>query len=185
MEGVACCTEAFLRPALRWFFCIFMFPGSHTLTYLSLTSQPPQPAQAASQFPPVSLGSSPSLLYDGRLITVMGWGRTEDGSPATVLHDVNLLYVPSTTCNNQQMWNGNILPSMFCAGGGVFDSCDVSSQLVVLCLSYYRIFGCELASRPSSSQPLSFLSLPPPRATLVAPPSSTAARLLPTCRWGL
>ena len=80
-----------------------------------------------SRFPPVKLIGPTDILYDSRVLTVMGWGRTETGEKASSLNHVDLLVVPSDQCNREEQWNAAVKDTMFCAGGSIFDSCDGDS----------------------------------------------------------
>lgn len=65
----------------------------------------------------------------GKTLTVSGWGRLEtDGHLPSVLHTVDVPFVPNTECN--EAYSGRITEVMLCAGnvveGGV-DSCQGDS----------------------------------------------------------
>jgi transmembrane serine protease 11D len=61
---------------------------------------------------------------------VTGWGATAEGAPGTVdLLGAEVPIVSNATCNKPDSYNGDVLPSMMCAGkatGGV-DSCQGDS----------------------------------------------------------
>eukprot|EP01025_Chloroclados_australasicus_P025697 TRINITY_DN2563_c0_g1_i12.p1 TRINITY_DN2563_c0_g1~~TRINITY_DN2563_c0_g1_i12.p1 ORF type:complete len:627 (+),score=90.53 TRINITY_DN2563_c0_g1_i12:494-2374(+) len=78
-----------------------------------------------SRFNPVMLAQNERLLSDDMEMTVMGWGRTEETQKANVLQYVGIKFVEREECN--LLWEGAVLPSMFCAGGGEYDACDGDS----------------------------------------------------------
>lgn len=45
-----------------------------------------RPLQEPSRFQPVQLSLNSNVLYDGRVLTVIGWGRTESGDKVRVAH---------------------------------------------------------------------------------------------------
>jgi hypothetical protein len=94
--------------------------ASHDIALLQL--------ERASLHPPVRISFDPDLLtVPGRTLTVAGWGRTENGRPAVALNAVDVSLVSNATCNAPTAWNGAVLDSHICAGGGIFDACDGDS----------------------------------------------------------
>jgi transmembrane serine protease 11D len=82
-----------------------------------------------------------TLLADGTNVCVSGWGATAEGGPGAIdLLGAELPTVSSTVCNKPESYNGDILPTMFCAGkqeGGV-DSCQGDSGGPVSATVYGR-----------------------------------------------
>ncbi|CAG9467315.1 unnamed protein product [Pedinophyceae sp. YPF-701] len=76
---------------------------------------------------PVAAATDPGMPNDGHVVTVLGWGRTETGRRADRLNHVDIMVTGDAACNSPQAWDGAITPAMFCAGGGIFDSCDGDS----------------------------------------------------------
>ena len=65
----------------------------------------------------------------GVLGTVIGWGVTETGGPSSILREVNVPMISSTTCNAPESYDGTIKFDMICAGfdSGGKDSCQGDS----------------------------------------------------------
>eukprot|EP01025_Chloroclados_australasicus_P048049 TRINITY_DN5431_c0_g2_i1.p1 TRINITY_DN5431_c0_g2~~TRINITY_DN5431_c0_g2_i1.p1 ORF type:complete len:582 (+),score=55.95 TRINITY_DN5431_c0_g2_i1:64-1809(+) len=112
-----------------------------------------------SRVPWVQLAVNEDNLYVGADMMVMGWGRTEDGSRADVLQHVKMDFVAEEECNS--LWNGAVLDSMFCAGGGAFDACDGDSggpivlrgkdneeDIQIGIVSWGRSMSCGVEGRP-------------------------------------
>eukprot|EP01026_Neomeris_dumetosa_P045335 TRINITY_DN3839_c0_g1_i2.p1 TRINITY_DN3839_c0_g1~~TRINITY_DN3839_c0_g1_i2.p1 ORF type:complete len:613 (-),score=87.26 TRINITY_DN3839_c0_g1_i2:586-2424(-) len=78
-----------------------------------------------SRFNPVVIAANERLLSTKSELMVMGWGRTEEADKANVLQYVGMDYVEREECN--LLWEGAVLASMFCAGGGDYDACDGDS----------------------------------------------------------
>jgi secreted trypsin-like serine protease len=78
----------------------------------------------------IALADAKTDLKDGTNMCVSGWGATAEGGPGAIdLLGAEVPVVPTTVCNEPASYNGEILPSMFCAGrkdGGV-DSCQGDS----------------------------------------------------------
>jgi secreted trypsin-like serine protease len=74
-------------------------------------------------------GQEARLFGDGALVTVAGWGLTENGQPASTLRHVGLKTVPRTICNRPESYGGYISNNMTCAGfaEGQKDSCQGDS----------------------------------------------------------
>eukprot|EP01026_Neomeris_dumetosa_P081971 TRINITY_DN9302_c0_g1_i11.p2 TRINITY_DN9302_c0_g1~~TRINITY_DN9302_c0_g1_i11.p2 ORF type:complete len:429 (+),score=50.26 TRINITY_DN9302_c0_g1_i11:99-1385(+) len=112
-----------------------------------------------SKFAPVQLAKNEDLLFEGVDLMVMGWGRTEQGSRADVLQNVKMEFVGEEECN--RLWEGAVLDSMFCAGGGQFDACDGDSggpiifhgsdsnkDIQIGIVSWGRSMACGVEGRP-------------------------------------
>jgi secreted trypsin-like serine protease len=67
---------------------------------------------------------------DGTSACVSGWGATAEGAPGSLdLLGVNVPTISNDLCNAPASYNGDVLPSMLCAGrdiGGI-DSCQGDS----------------------------------------------------------
>ena len=78
----------------------------------------------------IPLADAQTELADGMEACVSGWGATAEGSSGSIdLLGALVPVVSNTVCNEPQSYNGDILPSMLCAGkeqGGV-DSCQGDS----------------------------------------------------------
>jgi secreted trypsin-like serine protease len=75
------------------------------------------------------IGAGAELL-DGAEACVSGWGATSEGGPGSIdLLGVLVPIASNAMCNDSQSYNGDILPSMLCAGqqGGGIDSCQGDS----------------------------------------------------------
>merc|ERR1719315_246852 len=66
----------------------------------------------------------------GGQVTVSGWGRlSSGGSSPDTLQMVRVPFISDQTCNKREVYNGDILETMICAGklGGGKDSCQGDS----------------------------------------------------------
>ena len=78
---------------------------------------------------PICLPISPEIAnknYDGKMLTVAGWGLTENGTTSDVKLKVELDGVPLGDCNNTYRRRRIVLTNrQLCAGGGSLgkDSC--------------------------------------------------------------
>eukprot|EP01024_Parvocaulis_polyphysoides_P007563 TRINITY_DN12248_c2_g1_i1.p1 TRINITY_DN12248_c2_g1~~TRINITY_DN12248_c2_g1_i1.p1 ORF type:complete len:613 (-),score=59.33 TRINITY_DN12248_c2_g1_i1:489-2327(-) len=123
-----------------------------------------------SRFNPVVLATNERLLSSDVQMTVMGWGRTEVAEKANVLQYVDIEFVDREECNI--LWEGAVLPSMFCAGGGEYDACDGDSggpiivpggeglpDIQVGLVSWGRSKLCGVAGRPGVYTNLGFMKI--------------------------
>jgi transmembrane serine protease 11D len=78
----------------------------------------------------IALADAKTDLGDGTTMCVSGWGAISEGGPGAIdLLGAEVPIVSTPVCNAPASYNGDILPSMFCAGkkeGGV-DSCQGDS----------------------------------------------------------
>jgi len=85
-----------------------------------------------SEYPPIRLNSQESVPTRDEELTVIGFGTlSESGSYVpSRLQQVNINYIPTSTCNRRNSYNKSVRDStMFCAGTGVGgkDSCQGDS----------------------------------------------------------
>ncbi len=93
-----------------------------------------RPVAATTKTKTISLytGANP---VEGTNLIISGWGVTEEKGryQSQNLMAAYVPYVSNARCNGQDSYNGNILPSMLCAGGGKADTCrgDSGGPLVI------------------------------------------------------
>jgi transmembrane serine protease 11D len=78
----------------------------------------------------IQLAGAETEVADGTEACVSGWGATAEGSPGSIdLLGAMVPVVSNAVCNQPQSYNGDILPSMLCAGhaAGGIDSCQGDS----------------------------------------------------------
>jgi secreted trypsin-like serine protease len=78
----------------------------------------------------IAVADGKTDLKDDTKMCVSGWGATSEGGPGALdLLGAEIPVVATSVCNKPESYNGEVLPSMFCAGrkeGGV-DSCQGDS----------------------------------------------------------
>jgi trypsin len=74
---------------------------------------------------PIKLVNSNGVIPPSTLMTVTGWGRTEQGSLPTNLRGVIVPVVTNELCRKQ--WGGEITYTMMCAGMAGRDACNGDS----------------------------------------------------------
>jgi len=80
--------------------------------------------------PLLGTGDEPTTLKPGALLTVSGWGRTQqDGEGTSALQYVDIPFVERKTCNRALAYDGAVTERMICAGvaAGGKDSCQGDS----------------------------------------------------------
>jgi len=82
-------------------------------------------------YPPIRLNQQSAVPINNEELTVIGFGALSEGGFSTPsrLQEVNVNYIPSSTCNQRNSYNGDVKDAtMFCAGtGGGKDSCQGDS----------------------------------------------------------
>lgn len=108
------------------------FTSNHDIALLRISGK--------SSLNPITLPAhkDESLLVEGKKCTIAGWGATNKSGtqyPKT-LQKVELEVISNTTCNASNWYDGEVLPSMLCAGyaAGQKDACygDSGGPLFVM-----------------------------------------------------
>jgi len=83
------------------------------------------------RYPPIRLNQQNAVPISDEELTVIGFGALSEGGFSTPsrLQEVNVNYIPTSTCNQRNSYGGDVRDStMFCAGtGGGKDSCQGDS----------------------------------------------------------